>query len=161
MAHPNRLNNAQVLVFGGTSGIGFAVASLAASQGAFVVLSGSKQPKVDDRVALLRSYYPSNPADKITGHAVDLLDSANLEANLTALFDKVTEKGEKKLDHIVFTAGDFVHMPKIDTVTIENAMAGFSIRFLAPAIIGKLICHERICEERHDVLVHAHRRHKH
>lgn len=139
MAHPNRLSNARVLVFGGTSGIGFGVASLAASQGAYVIISGSKQPKVDDKVALLRSYYPSNPAEKITGHAVDLLDTANHESNITALFDKITENGEKKLDHIVFTAGDFMHLPKIDTVTTDGALAGFSIRFLAPVIIGKLI----------------------
>ena len=139
MAHPNRLNNARVLVFGGTSGVGFAVASLALSQGSQVIISGSKQPKVDDKVALLRSYYPSIPASNITGHAVDLLDTAAHEANLVALFEKITEGGAKKLDHIVFTAGDAIKLPKIETVTTEEALSGFSIRFLAPVMIGKLI----------------------
>lgn len=139
MAHPNRLNNARVLVFGGTSGVGFAVASLALSQGSQVIISGSKQPKIDDKVALLRSYYPSIPASNISGHAVDLSDTAAHAANLAALFEKITEGGAKKLDHIVFTAGDAIQLPKIESVTTEEALSGFSIRFLAPVMIGKLI----------------------
>jgi NAD(P)-dependent dehydrogenase (short-subunit alcohol dehydrogenase family) len=139
MAHPNRLSDARVLIFGGTSGIGFAVASLALSQGSHVIISGSKQPKVDNKVALLRSYYPSIPASNITGHAVDLLDTSALEANLTALFENITEGGAKKLDHIVFTAGDVLNMPKIETVTTDDAFGGFLIRYLTPMIIGKLI----------------------
>jgi len=139
MAHPNRLANARVLVFGGTSGIGFAVASLAASQGAYVTISGSKQPKVDDKVSLLRSYYPSNPPEKIAGLALDLLDTTNLESNLAAFFDKLTENGAKKFNHIVFTAGDFIFMPKIHEVTVENVMPTFTVRFLVPLLIGKLI----------------------
>jgi NAD(P)-dependent dehydrogenase (short-subunit alcohol dehydrogenase family) len=139
MAHPNRLSNARVLIFGGTSGLGFAVASLALSQGSQVIISGSKQPKVDEKVALLHSYYPSIPASYITGHAVDLLDTPALEANLTALFEKITEGGEKKLNHIVSTAGNFVHLPKVEDITIESALSGFSMRLLAPVMIAKLI----------------------
>ncbi|KAF2705416.1 NAD(P)-binding protein [Pleomassaria siparia CBS 279.74] len=139
MAHVDRLSNVRVLVFGGTSGIGFAVANLVLSKGSQVIISGSKQAKVDDKVALLQSYYPSNPASNITGHAVDLLDTPNLEKNLTALFDTVTEQGQKKLDHIVFTAGDALTLPKVDNVTTESAMLGFKVRLQAPVIIGKLI----------------------
>lgn len=122
MAHHNRLSNARVLVFGGTSGIGFGVASMAVSNGANVIISGSKQPKVDEKVALLRSLYPDVPANKITGHA----------------FDSVTQHGDNKIDHIAFTAGDtFSVSTVIETMTAETAMHGFKVRYLVPLLIAK------------------------
>ncbi|KAF2653339.1 NAD(P)-binding protein [Lophiostoma macrostomum CBS 122681] len=139
MAHVNRLQDARVLVFGGTSGIGFAVANLCLSQDSTVIISGSKQPKVDDKVALLRSYYPSLPADRISGLACDLADTPNLEANLTELFEKVTQGGEKKLDHISFTAGDVPKMPPLKGVNVEDTLGGFKIRFQSSVVIGKLL----------------------
>lgn len=136
MAHPNRLHNARVLVFGGTSGIGYGVASMALSNGAIVTISGSAQPKVDAKVKELQSLYPSA---KVSGIPLDLSDTANLETNLKALFEKVTNGGEQKLDHIVHCAGDALQLPKLHEVTVENAIAGFHVRWLAAALIGKLL----------------------
>lgn len=139
MAHHNRLSNARVLVFGGTSGIGFGVASMAVSNGANVIISGSKQPKVDEKVALLRSLYPDVPANKITGHALDLLEIEKLEAGaLETYFDSVTQHGDNKIDHIAFTAGDtFSVSTVIETMTAETAMHGFKVRYLVPLLIAK------------------------
>lgn len=139
MAHINRLADAHVLVFGGTSGIGYAVANMALSYGARVTISGSTQPKVDSKVAQLQSLYPNTPPSHVAGFAVDLLDKENLERNLGALFDKATDGGSKKVDHIAFTAGDSIHLPKVKDVTIESAMASFTVRFLAPTIIAKIL----------------------
>jgi NAD(P)-dependent dehydrogenase (short-subunit alcohol dehydrogenase family) len=136
MAHPNRLHNARVLVFGGTSGIGFGVASMALSNGAIVTISGSAQPKVDAKVQELQSLYPSAG---VHGIPLDLSDTTNLEANLKALFDKATNNGEQKLDHIVQCAGDALKLPKIHEVTVENALQGFHVRWLTSAFIGKLL----------------------
>jgi NAD(P)-dependent dehydrogenase (short-subunit alcohol dehydrogenase family) len=139
MAHQNRLANAHVVVFGGTSGIGFAVANMALSNGAHVTISGSAQPKVDDKVEKLRSFYPNLPASNIAGHACDLSDKENMETNLKTVLDKITEGGSKKIDHIAFTAGDINAMPKVEDVTIDTALQGFTVRFLAPAILIKIL----------------------
>ncbi|KAF2442120.1 NAD(P)-binding protein [Karstenula rhodostoma CBS 690.94] len=136
MAHPNRLHNARVLVFGGTSGIGYGVASMALSNGSIVTISGSAQPKVDAKVQELQSLYPSA---SVHGIPLDLSDTAHLEANLKALFEKVTNGGEQKLDHIVHCAGDALSLPKLHEVTPENALPGFHVRWLAAVLIGKLL----------------------
>lgn len=139
MAHQTRLSNVRVLVFGGTSGIGFGVANMALAEGAYVTISGSRQPKVDEKVKLLRSYYPKLAPDRISGYAVDLKDTANVEKNLTDIFEKVTQGGEKKIDHIAFTAGDIPDLPKIPDVNAQDIAPGFSIRFTSTAIIAKLL----------------------
>lgn len=139
MAHQNRLANAHVLVFGGTSGIGYAIANMALSYGARVTISGSRQPKVDTKVDLLRSLYPNTAASNVAGFAVDLLDKENLETNLKAMLDKVTNEGNKKIDHIAFTAGDSIDLPKVSEVTVDSALKGFTVRFLAPSMVAKLL----------------------
>ncbi|ORY19447.1 hypothetical protein BCR34DRAFT_471768 [Clohesyomyces aquaticus] len=140
MAHPNKLLNARVLIFGGTSGIGFAVASLCLSSGAHVIISGSREPKVSSKVSLLQSLYPSLSASNVTGHALDLLDTDNLETNLTALLETVTRSGEEKIDHIVFTAGDLTSMPHVSTITPDVALNFGRVRFLGQLMIAKLLC---------------------
>ncbi|KAH6638150.1 hypothetical protein C7974DRAFT_155223 [Boeremia exigua] len=139
MAHINRLKDARVFVFGGTSGIGYAVANMALSNGARVTISGSAQPKVDTKVKQLQALYPDLPAENITGYACDLLDVANLESNLTALFEKATDGGSKKIDHIAFTAGDALSLPTVAKVTPETLLAGFTVRIVAASLVAKLL----------------------
>ncbi|RYN86743.1 hypothetical protein AA0120_g7874 [Alternaria tenuissima] len=139
MAHQNRLANAHVLVFGGTSGIGYAVANMALSNGAFVTISGSTQAKVDTRVEMLRSLYPDYPASNVAGFAVDLLDKENLESNLKAMLDKATQGSKKKIDHIAFLAGDSVQRPKIAEIDVNTLMNGWTVRFVAACVLAKLI----------------------
>jgi NAD(P)-dependent dehydrogenase (short-subunit alcohol dehydrogenase family) len=139
VAHVNRLSGAHVLVFGGSSGIGFAIANMALSNGATVVISGSQQTKIDAKIQLLRSLYPCLPSESISGHAVDLMDSENLEADLKSMFEIVTSNGSKKLDHVAFTAGDHHSIPKLSELTLEEVMRGSKIRLIAPLFIAKLI----------------------
>ncbi|KAJ4400542.1 hypothetical protein N0V91_008584 [Didymella pomorum] len=139
MAHQNRLKNTHVLVFGGTSGIGYAVANMALSYGALVTISGSGQAKADAKVKQLQSLYPDLPAGHIAGYACDLSDMGNLEANLTALFDKATDGGNKKINHVAFTAGDSLHIPSVKDVTPDMLLKGFNVRVVAPGIVAKLL----------------------
>lgn len=136
MAHANRLANTHVFVFGGTSGIGYAVANMALYYGARVTISGSGQPKVDTKVAKLQSV---NPNSQVTGFAADLSDKENLEKNLKSVFDKATDGGKNKIDHIAFTAGDGINLAKVRDVTVETALKPFTVRFLAPTIIAKIL----------------------
>lgn len=139
MAHINRLEDTHVFVFGGTSGIGYAVANMALSNGAHVTISGSTQPKVDNKVSQLRSLYPSLPASSVSGFACDLKDIKALESNLTTLFDKATEGGSKKIDHIAFTAGDSITITGVKDITPSVLLDGFNVRLIAPSIIAKLL----------------------
>jgi NAD(P)-dependent dehydrogenase (short-subunit alcohol dehydrogenase family) len=139
MAHRNRLTGSHVFVFGGTSGIGYAIANMALSNGARVTISGSTQPKVDAKVEQLRSLYPSIPASNVAGFACDLLDTANLEDNLRTVFDKATQEGQQKIDHIAFTAGDAMKLPKVKDFTPEAITQSFTVRTVAPALIAKLL----------------------
>lgn len=139
MAHQDRLEGTHVLIFGGTSGIGFATANLSLSKGALVTISGSAQPKVDDKVALLRSFYPDMLASNVAGFACDLLDQANIETNLKSVFENATEGGSKKIDHVVFTAGGGDDTRKIEDVTVESTLKPLFIRLAVPAIIARLI----------------------
>lgn len=139
MAHQNRLANTHVLVFGGTSGIGFAIANMALSYGAKVTISGSGQPKVDSKVEYLRSLYPNIPATNVAGVAADLLDKDNIETNLEAMLDKTTENGTKKVDHIAFTAGDGLVLPKLGELDVSTVLDTFTVRFLAACALAKVI----------------------
>lgn len=141
--HINRLQNARVLIFGGTSGIGFAVANLCVSQGAYVLLSGSTQAKVDAKVAELKSLYPpllpSEQQVVVDGYAADLADTRNLEARMKSVLESATEGGQKKLDHIVFCAGDMFGLPALQSVEPEAALKGFGMRWLGGVVLAKLI----------------------
>jgi NAD(P)-dependent dehydrogenase (short-subunit alcohol dehydrogenase family) len=139
MAHPNRLKDAHVLVFGGTSGIGFGVASMALSNGARVTISGSTPSKVSSKVAELQSFYPDMPKEHVQGYACDLSDTANLEVNIKDVFEKATEGGQKMVDHVAFTAGARVKLPKLEEVSVDDVLSGFHMRLCSAVVIGKLL----------------------
>lgn len=139
MAHQNPLASKTVLVFGGTSGIGFAIANMALSNSARVIISGSTQPKVDSKVAELRSYYPSLPSSSVSGLALDLLDTPKLESNILSFFETVTSSGANKIDHIAYTAVDGAPLTKVSEADVEKAMHPYKLRILAPLMIAKAI----------------------
>jgi NAD(P)-dependent dehydrogenase (short-subunit alcohol dehydrogenase family) len=130
-----KLQGQRVVVFGGTSGIGFAVAEGAIEYGATVLVSSSSQDKVARAVERLRTSYPE-AADRISGEACDLADEANVEANLEALFNKATNNGASKLNHIVHTAGAPAGMGSTD---FNSQVVGQSqvVRVIVPMIIAK------------------------
>ncbi|HTZ96214.1 MAG TPA: SDR family oxidoreductase [Terriglobales bacterium] len=64
-----QLTDKTALITGSTAGIGFAIASLFAQEGAAVVVNGRTQKRVDDAVARIRS---KQKAARVTGIAADL-----------------------------------------------------------------------------------------
>jgi NAD(P)-dependent dehydrogenase (short-subunit alcohol dehydrogenase family) len=64
-----QLTNKKTLVTGSTAGIGFAIASLLAQEGASVVVNGRSQQRVDDALQRIRS---ENKSAQLTGIAADL-----------------------------------------------------------------------------------------
>ncbi len=104
----------RVVVIGGSSGIGFAVAAGALAEGAEVVIGSSGAEKVATAVGRLSA--------GATGHAVDVKDTASV----AAFFDKIGA-----FDHLVFTAGDW-NRPGGGTVAdldLDTAPQAMSVRF--------------------------------
>jgi NAD(P)-dependent dehydrogenase (short-subunit alcohol dehydrogenase family) len=108
------LSGTKIVVIGGTSGIGRAVAARCAALGAEVVVASSSQEKVDAaRVEL--------PAD-VVADVVDVTD----ERQVAAFFDQVGS-----LDHLVYTAGDWGPMggARLRELDLERAGDVFAVRF--------------------------------
>jgi NAD(P)-dependent dehydrogenase (short-subunit alcohol dehydrogenase family) len=106
------LNGKRIVVLGGTSGIGLAVAQAAAGEGAAVVVASSSQARVDEALKAL----PGGAE----GHVVDLLD----ERAIQAFFETVGE-----IDHLVFTAGESLKLGLLAQTDTAAARRFFDLRY--------------------------------
>lgn len=109
------LRNQRVLVIGGTSGIGYAIAHGALAEGADVVVGSSSAARVADAVARL--------GGTTTGAVVDVRD----EASVAGFFDQVGA-----FDHLAFTAGDWGPNRgggTLDRMDLAGANPTFQVRF--------------------------------
>ena len=107
------LENARVLIIGGTSGIGLGVAQAVAERGAVPIVASRRQSSVDRALAQL--------PDGARGGAIDLADAAAL-----ARFADTTGG----IDHLVFTAGESLEMAKLADLTPEAMTGFFATRFI-------------------------------
>ncbi|KAJ7809859.1 hypothetical protein B0H14DRAFT_2864983 [Mycena olivaceomarginata] len=110
MAHPNFLLNSHTLVIGGSDGIGFAVASGALSSGSRVHITSATPEKLATKI-----HEPSG-----------CLDNA------------IKDTGGP-LDHIVYTAGGNLHSTALAETTASTALSSFTVRYLGPLLVGKLV----------------------
>jgi NAD(P)-dependent dehydrogenase (short-subunit alcohol dehydrogenase family) len=108
------LHNKRMVILGGSSGIGLAVAEQAAALGAKVVIASSNAERVQKAVESL-----GNDAQ---GHLVDLSDDQAVET----LFSKLGA-----FDHLVFTAGDSLHLQDLATMDLKEARRAFELRYWA------------------------------
>ena len=131
-----KLLNKRVVVVGGTSGIGLAVAEASVEYGAIVVVASSNQEKVDGAVARIQKSYPE-AKDRVRGQIIDLR-AGNVEGHVAALYDFATEGGKHKLDHIVNTAGDSLHLVSLDNVTPENSSGMYKVRMIGTMMLAKV-----------------------
>jgi len=108
----NGLQNKQVVVLGGSSGIGLAVAELAAKQGANVVIASSNAERVNKAVESVEG--------EVLGNAVDVSNERDVEAFFAKL---------GPFDHLVFTAGDRLHLQDLATTDLKQARHAFELRY--------------------------------
>ncbi|KAL8851651.1 MAG: hypothetical protein Q9221_003488 [Calogaya cf. arnoldii] len=132
----NKLQDKRVLILGGTSGIGFCIAEAALENDAYVIVASSTQLKIDKTISRLQSSYPDKAA-KISGHICDLAQLPTLETNIEGLFKAATDNNTKKIDHIVFTAGDANPAPKVSELTVETVQKWGNVRFFGPLVLAK------------------------
>jgi len=110
----NGLQNKRVVVLGGSSGIGLEVAKQAASQGASVVIASSNPERVQKAVASIDG--------EAQGQAIDVSD----ERAVATFFSKLGA-----FDHLVFTAGDSLHLHDLAATDLQQARHAFELRYWA------------------------------
>lgn len=137
--YTNKLVDSRILVLGGTSGIGFAVAEAAVEYGAFVIVSSSNSKRIEASVERLQKSYPDS-SSKVEGYPCDLGNTATLESNIENLLKKATNDGKDKLDHVVFTAGDFAgQLPTLSEMTVELIQRWSTTRIYGNIIMAKYL----------------------
>jgi len=125
----NKLAGKHILIIGGTSGIGFAVAEASIESSASVTISSSSTSRVESAVARLKKSYPDAT---VNGYSCDL-SQKSLEQDIEKLFSQTG-----KVDHIIVTAGDKLATVPISEVTYEFILAAGQVRFFAPLLVAKV-----------------------
>lgn len=130
--YTSKLANARVLIIGGSSGIGYCVAEASLEHGCHVIISSSQQSRIDNAINQLLQTYPSAKG-RLSGYACDL-SKPDVEANIQQLY---AQCGDKKLDHIVYTAGESLAILPLPTLTLEKIQQAGMVRFFAPLLVAK------------------------
>jgi len=119
-----QLTNKTALVTGSTAGIGFAIASLLAQEGASVVVNGRSQRRVEEAV---KRIHQENKNAQVTGVAADL----GTKEGVDLLTGKV-----KTLDILVNNLGIFEVKPFFE-ITDEDWRRFFEINVLSGARLSR------------------------
>jgi NAD(P)-dependent dehydrogenase (short-subunit alcohol dehydrogenase family) len=106
------LRQSRIVIAGGTSGIGFAVAEAAAQAGAEVIIASSNPERVTAALGRL--------PQGTRGEALDFTD----EAQVSAFFSRVGA-----FDHLVYTAGESLLLQNLADLSIEAGQQAFEVRY--------------------------------
>jgi NAD(P)-dependent dehydrogenase (short-subunit alcohol dehydrogenase family) len=106
------MDGKRVVILGGTSGLGFAAAHAAGSEGASVVVASRKRDSLDRAVAAL--------PEGAEGHRVDVTD----EADVRGLFDRIGA-----FDHLIYTAGEPLMSGALADTDIDDVRRFFETRY--------------------------------
>ena len=112
MTRENGFDNKRVVIVGGSSGIGLAVAEEATSQGAEVVIISSKAGRVQEAIQSI--------GGQARGQAIDVSDENAVESFFTKL---------GAFDHLVFTAGDSLQLNELADTDLKQARHAFELRY--------------------------------
>jgi NAD(P)-dependent dehydrogenase (short-subunit alcohol dehydrogenase family) len=125
----NKLAGKHVLIIGGSSGIGYAVAEASICAGSSVTISSSSASRIQSAITSLQTSYPGSA---VRGFPCDL-SKPSLEQDIAQLFEQVG-----RVDHIVFTAGGPIAMVPLQDATLEKIHAAGQVRFFAPLLVAKI-----------------------
>ena len=105
------LDGKRIVVLGGSSGIGLAIAQSAAREGAAVVIASSQQAKVDAALGKVPG---------AQGYAVDVSEAASIQA----LFGRIGA-----FDHLAYTAGETLALGSLADTDPASAQRFFAVRY--------------------------------
>jgi len=114
------LQKKRVVVLGGSSGIGLAVAQQAVEHGAEVVVASSNAERVKQTVTTL--------GGNMDGHTLDPTDERAIEI----FFQKLGS-----FDHLAFTAGDTLQLGEFAVTDLKKARKAFELRYWAALAAAK------------------------
>ena len=106
------LNGNRIVILGGSSGIGLAVAQAAAAEGARLVIASSSQVRVDEALSQL--------PPGAEGRVLNLADGSAVEAFF---------EGAGPFDHLVYTAGESLKLGPLDELDLQAARGFFELRY--------------------------------
>ena len=112
MPRENGFENKRVIIIGGSSGIGLAVAEEAAAQRANVVIVSSNAERVQEAVKSI--------GGNVRGEAVDVSDEKAVERFFTNI---------GAFDHLVFTAADSLQLHELADTDLKQARCAFELRY--------------------------------
>ena len=112
MPRQNGFEKKRVVIVGGSSGIGLAVAEEVALQGAEVVIVSSNAARVQEAMKSI--------GGEARGEAVDVSDEKAVEIFFTNL---------GAFDHLVFTAGDSLQLQELADTDLKQARGAFELRY--------------------------------
>ncbi|KAK5656392.1 hypothetical protein OQA88_4773 [Cercophora sp. LCS_1] len=130
----HKLRSTHILILGGSSGIGLAVAEACLSSGAHVTISSSSLPKLTSAASHLQTLYPTQSINAIQ---TDLSDPSTLETNLTYLFE-TAQSTLGTTHHVVFTAADALSLGDLTTVSAEGIRQAAHMRMVVPLLVAKI-----------------------
>ena len=116
------ISGSRVLIVGGTSGIGLAVAAAVADRGATPIVASRHPASVETALAGL-------PA-AAEGATVDLTDDASIAALLAQ---------HGPFDHLAYTAGEPLELVPVSELTADVARSFFQTRFLGAIAIVRAV----------------------
>ncbi len=130
----DKLAGKNVLVIGGSAGIGLGVAEAALAAGANVTISSSSQARLDAAVAGLQAGLPPQeyPEQRVRAVQADLSDAGALPAVLEALFAAAAPT-----NHVVLTAADGLALSSLGAMTPAVAQAATHMRFVVPLMVAQ------------------------
>ncbi|KAI1777154.1 putative short chain dehydrogenase/ reductase [Hypoxylon cercidicola] len=124
-----------VLIIGGSSGIGAAVAKLAAAEGLDVLIASSNPRRVEAAVLQIRA---AVPGARVRGFVCDV-DHDDAESSLEQLLaDARAACGGEPLDHVVYTAAATDGVRPVAEVSARYLRESVQFSFVVPLLVGKL-----------------------
>lgn len=130
----SKLAGKNVLLIGGSSGIGFAVAQRALQEGARITISSSSEERITQAIERLRANFPEQ-ASNVRSYAADLSIKENIEENVEKILQYAAK--ESTIDHVVFTAGNVPPMHPLAESSLDDIEPYFRVRFYAAVAVGK------------------------
>ncbi|KAH8690255.1 oxidoreductase [Talaromyces proteolyticus] len=129
-----KLSGKNILLIGGSSGIGFAVAEQALQDGAHITISSSTEDRISKSVNSLRTNFPEQ-ADNVRSYVADLSSKTELERTVEGLLQYAAK--DSPIDHIVFTAGDVPPLDPLPEASFDHIDAFFAVRFYGAITVAK------------------------